>query len=54
MRLAGARFAEPVGDPRGRRNVTLGVIQHLWRCPVLFVGESGGLGSLGGARTGRL
>jgi hypothetical protein len=38
MRLAGARFAETVGDPRGRRNVTLGVIQHLWRSPVPFVG----------------
>jgi hypothetical protein len=38
MRLAGARFAEAVGDPRGRRNVTLGVIQHLWRSPVAFVG----------------
>ena len=38
MRLAGARFAESVGDPRGRRNVTLGVIQHLWRSPVPFVG----------------
>jgi hypothetical protein len=38
MRLAGTRFAESVGDPRGRRNVTLGVIQHLWRSPVPFVG----------------
>jgi hypothetical protein len=38
MRLAGMRFAESVGDPRGRRNVTLGVIQHLWRSPVPFVG----------------
>jgi hypothetical protein len=38
MRLAGMRFAETVGDPRGRRNVTLGVIQHLWRSPVPFVG----------------
>jgi hypothetical protein len=37
MRLAGMRFAESVGDPRGRRNVTLGVIQHLWRSPVPFV-----------------
>ena len=34
MQLAGTRFAESVGDPRGRRNVTLGVIQHLWRSPV--------------------
>jgi hypothetical protein len=38
MRLACTRFAESVGDPRGRRNVTLGVIQHLWRSPVPFVG----------------
>lgn len=38
MRLAGIRFAESVGDPAGRRNVTLGVIQHLWRSPVPFVG----------------
>src|SRR3712207_7658777 len=38
MRLAGMRFAESVGDVRGRRNVTLGVIQHLWRSPVPFVG----------------
>jgi hypothetical protein len=38
MRLAGARFAEAVEDPRGRRNVALGVIQHLWRSPVPFVG----------------
>jgi hypothetical protein len=38
MRLAGTRFAESVGDPRRRRNVTLGVIQHLWRSPVPFVG----------------
>ena len=38
MRLAATRFAETVGDPRGRRNVTLGVIQHLWRSPVPFVG----------------
>jgi len=38
MRLAGARFAESVGDPRGRRNAALGVIQHLWRSPVPFVG----------------
>ncbi|MDQ5811003.1 MAG: hypothetical protein M3358_09690, partial [Actinomycetota bacterium] len=37
MRLTGMRFAESVGDPRGRRNVTLGVIQHLWRSPVPFV-----------------
>jgi hypothetical protein len=38
MRLAGTRYAESVGDPRGRRNVALGVIQHLWRSPVPFVG----------------
>lgn len=38
MRLAGSRFAEAVGAPGERRNVTLGVIQHLWRSPVPFVG----------------
>lgn len=38
MRLAGMRFAESVGKPLERRNVTLGVIQHLWRSPVPFVG----------------
>jgi hypothetical protein len=38
MRLAGTRFAESIGDPRGRRNVTLGVIHHLWRSPVPFIG----------------
>lgn len=38
MRLAGVRLAESTGDPRGRRNVTLGVVQHLWRSPVPFVG----------------
>ncbi len=38
MQLAGTRYAESVGDPRARRNVTLGVIQHLWRSPVPFVG----------------
>jgi hypothetical protein len=38
MRLAGIRYAESLGDERGRRNVTLGVIQHLWRSPVPFVG----------------
>lgn len=38
MKLSGTRFAESVGDPKGRRNVTLGVIQHLWRSPVPFVG----------------
>ena len=38
MRLAATRFAETLGDPRGRRNVTLGVIHHLWRSPVPFVG----------------
>ncbi|MDP8952025.1 MAG: hypothetical protein M3N18_07280 [Actinomycetota bacterium] len=38
MRLAGTRYAESLGDARGRRNVTLGVIQHLWRAPVPFVG----------------
>jgi hypothetical protein len=38
MRLAHIRYAESLGDVRGRRNVTLGVIQHLWRSPVPFVG----------------
>ncbi len=38
MRLSNVRFAESVGDPAGRRNVTLGVIKHLWRSPVPFVG----------------
>lgn len=38
MKLAGMRFAESVGDPSGRRNVTLGVIKHLWRSPVPFLG----------------
>lgn len=39
MKLKATRYAETVGgQPRGRRNVTLGVIQHLWRSPVPFVG----------------
>ncbi len=38
MRLANTRYAETVGDARGRRNVTLGVVRHLWRSPVPFVG----------------
>lgn len=38
MKLLAARYAEAVGDPAGRRNVTLGVIQHLWRSPVPFIG----------------
>ncbi len=38
MRLAGIRSAESVGDPRDRRNVALGVVKHLWRSPVPFVG----------------
>jgi hypothetical protein len=38
MKLAGIRYAESLGDARGRRNVTLGVIKHLWRSPVPFVG----------------
>lgn len=38
MKLAATRYAESMGDARGRRNVTLGVIQHLWRSPVPFVG----------------
>ena len=38
MRLAAMRFAESVGGAEERRNVTLGVIQHLWRSPVPFMG----------------
>jgi hypothetical protein len=38
MRLAAMSFAESVGEPVERRNVTLGVIQHLWRSPVPFIG----------------
>src|SRR5918998_4151870 len=38
MRLTATRYAESLGDVRGRRNVALGVIQHLWRSPVPFVG----------------
>src|SRR3712207_1527858 len=38
MKLSGVRYAESLGDTRGRRNVALGVIQHLWRSPVPFVG----------------
>ncbi len=38
MKLSGMRVAESVGEPSGRRNVTLGVVQHLWRSPVPFLG----------------
>lgn len=38
MRLAGTRFADSLGSPDGRRNVTLGVVKHLWRSPVPFIG----------------
>src|SRR5215213_6477568 len=38
MRLSAMRFADSVGEPEERRNVTLGVIQHLWRSPVPFIG----------------
>ena len=38
MRLVAIRCAESLGDLRGRRNVALGVIQHLWRSPVPFIG----------------
>ena len=38
MRLSAVRFAESVGEPSERRNVALGVIQHLWRSPVPFIG----------------
>ncbi|MGH3086991.1 MAG: hypothetical protein ACRDSJ_06685, partial [Rubrobacteraceae bacterium] len=38
MKLSGVRVAETIGGkPGGRRNVALGVIQHLWRSPVPFV-----------------
>jgi hypothetical protein len=36
MRLQGMRYAEARGGVR--RNVVLGVIQHLWRAPVAFIG----------------
>lgn len=38
MKLAGVRFAESAGKLGERRNVTLGVVKHLWRSPVPFVG----------------
>jgi hypothetical protein len=38
MRLSAVRFAETIGDARGRRNAALGVVSHLWRSPVPFVG----------------
>lgn len=39
MKLSATRFAGTVGGkPQGRRNLTLGVIRHLWRSPVPFVG----------------
>lgn len=38
MKLAGRRLADSVGDPAARRNVTLGVVKHLWRSAVPFVG----------------
>ncbi|CAA9449854.1 MAG: Alanyl-tRNA synthetase [uncultured Rubrobacteraceae bacterium] len=38
MRLSGLRYAEALGKARGRRNVTLGVVKHLWRSPVPFIG----------------
>ncbi len=38
MRLSGVRNAESAGDPSERRNLTFGVIKHLWRSPVPFVG----------------
>jgi hypothetical protein len=36
MRLQSVCYAEAAGG--GRRNVALGVIQHLWRAPVAFIG----------------
>ncbi len=38
MKLSGTRFAESVTDPAGRRNLAVGVVQHLWRSPVPFLG----------------
>lgn len=38
MRLENVRYAETAGSPEARRNVTLGVVQHLWRSPVPFIG----------------
>jgi hypothetical protein len=38
MKLSAVRFAETVGEPWSRRNLALGVVQHLWRSPVPFVG----------------
>ena len=38
MKLSNTRFAETIGEVGGRRNVALGVIRHLWRAPVPFVG----------------
>ena len=38
MKLSNARLADTIGEVGGRRNATLGVIQHLWRAPVPFVG----------------
>ena len=38
MRLSGTRLAEAVSEPSGDRNLTFGVIRHLWRSPVPFVG----------------
>lgn len=38
MKLSGMRFAESVTEPAGRRNLTIGVVQHLWRSPVPFLG----------------
>ena len=38
MKLAGIRLADSVGNPDERRNVTLGVVKHLWRSPVPFLG----------------
>ena len=38
MKLAGIRLADCVGNPEERRNVTIGVVKHLWRSPVPFIG----------------
>lgn len=38
MRLSGMRLAEALGNPSEDRNLSFGVIRHLWRSPVPFVG----------------
>lgn len=38
MRLNNVRYAETIGSSGGLRDLTLGVVQHLWRSPVPFIG----------------